>query len=51
MMYEGGIASAYWSRLSNIFNDFAPDFSFEMRENLSYSWNMNASDEIKAILN
>lgn len=51
MMYEGRIASAYWSALSKIFNDLAPDFRFETRKNLSYSWNMNASDEINALLN
>ena len=51
MMYEGRIASAYWSILSKIFNDLAPDFRFETRKNLSYSWNMNASDEINALLN
>ena len=51
MMYEGRIASAYWSCLSRIFNDLAPDFHFETRKNLSYSWNMNASDEINALLN
>ena len=51
MMYEGRIASAYWSELSNIFNSLAKDFHFEGRENLSYSWNMNASDPINALLN
>ena len=51
MMYEGRIASAYWSCLSNIFNRLAPDFHFETRKNLSYSWNMNASDPINALLN
>ena len=51
MMYEGRIASAYWSVLSGIFNQLAPDFRFETRKNLSYSWNMNASDEINALLN
>ena len=51
MMYEGRIASAYWSCLSKIFNRLAPDFHFETRKNLSYSWNMNASDPINALLN
>ena len=51
MMYEGRIASAYWSCLSGIFNELAPDFRFETRKNLSYSWNMNASDEVNALLN
>ena len=51
MTYEGRIASAYWSSLSEIFNEIAKDFHFEGRKNLSYSWNMNASDEINALLN
>ena len=51
MMYEGRIASAYWSSLSKIFNEIAKDFRFESRKNLSYSWNMNASDPINALLN
>jgi len=51
MMYEGRIASAYWSELSKIFNFLAKDFHFEGRKNLSYSWNMNASEPINAMLN
>jgi len=51
MMYEGRIASAYWSELTKIFNSLAKDFHFEGRKNLSYSWNMNASDLINALLN
>jgi len=51
MMYEGRIASAYWSELTKIFNSLAKDFHFEGRKNLSYSWNMNASDPINALLN
>ena len=51
MMYEGRIASAYWTELSKIFNGLALDFHFETRKNLSYSWNMNASDPINALLN
>jgi len=51
MMYEGRIASAYWSELTKIFNSLARDFHFEGRKNLSYSWNMNASDPINALLN
>ena len=38
MMYEGRIASAYWTELSKIFNQLAPDFNFQSRKNLSYSW-------------
>ena len=51
MMYEGRIASAYWSELSKIFYSLAKDFNFQSRKNLSYSWNMNASDPINALLN
>ena len=51
MMYEGRIASAYWTELSRIFNRLAPDFNFQSRKNLSYSWNMNASDPVNALLN
>jgi len=51
MMYEGRIASAYWSELTKIFDSLAKDFHFEGRKNLSYSWNMNASDPVNALLN
>lgn len=51
MMFEGRIASFYWSELSGIFNKIAPEFNFQSRKNLSYSWNMNASDPINALLN
>ena len=51
MMYEGRIASAYWTELSKVFNKLAPDFNFQSRKNLSYSWNMNASDPVNALLN
>jgi len=51
MMYEGRIASAYWSELTKIFNVIGKDFNFQSRKNLSYSWNMNASNPINALLN
>jgi len=51
MMYEGRIASAYWSELTKIFNSLVRDFHFEERKNLSYSWDMNASDPVNALLN
>jgi len=51
MMYEGRIASAYWSELTKIFNSLGDHFNFQSRKNLSYSWNMNASDPINALLN
>jgi CRISPR-associated protein Cas1 len=51
MMLDGRIVSDYWNELSKIFNQLAPDFRFETRKNLSYSWNMNASDPVNALLN
>ena len=51
MIYEGRIASAYWLELTKIFNVIGKDFNFQSRKNLSYSWNMNASDPINALLN
>ena len=33
MMYEGRIASAYWTELSKIFNQLASDFNFQSRKN------------------
>jgi CRISPR-associated protein Cas1 len=51
MMYEGRIASAYWSELSKVFNKLSKNFNFQSRKNLSYSWNMNASDPVNALLN
>lgn len=49
--YEGGIAYIYWDALTKIFNELYPEFNFVGRRNKSYSWNMNASDEINALLN
>ena len=51
MMFEGRIASAYWTELSKIFNSLVKDFNFHSRKNLSCSWNMNASDPVNALLN
>ncbi len=51
MNYEGRIATTYWDNLTRIFNKLYPDFRFKGRKNKSYSWNMNASDEINALLN
>jgi CRISPR-associated protein Cas1 len=51
MNYEGRIATAYWDSLAKIFNKLYPDFHFKSRKNKSYSWNMNASDEVNALLN
>jgi CRISPR-associated protein Cas1 len=49
--FEGRIATIYWDSLSKIFNILYPGFHFQGRRNKSYSWNMNASDEINALLN
>jgi CRISP-associated protein Cas1 len=51
MMYEGRIATFYWECLGKVFNKLYPSFNFKSRKNKSYSWNMNASDEINALLN
>jgi CRISPR-associated protein Cas1 len=51
MMYEGRVATFYWDCLAKVFNKLYPNFHFKSRKNKSYSWNMNASDEINALLN
>lgn len=51
MMYEGRIATFYWDCLAKVFNKLYPNFHFKSRKNKSYSWNMNAADEINALLN
>lgn len=51
MVYEGRIANIYWDELIKVFNKLYPDFNFKSRKNKSYSWNMNASDEVNALLN
>lgn len=51
MNFEGRIATIYWDNLSRIFRKIYPEFNFVNRKNKSYSWNMNASDEINALLN
>ncbi|HEV8405598.1 MAG TPA: CRISPR-associated endonuclease Cas1 [Nitrososphaera sp.] len=49
--YEGRIATYYWSVLAKIFNKLCPEFHLAKRGSKSYSWNMNASDEVDALLN
>ena len=49
--YEGRVAAIYWDNLSKVFNVLYPEFHFVGRKNKTYSWNMNASDEINALLN
>jgi CRISPR-associated protein Cas1 len=51
LMYEGKIALIYWNNLRLVYNKLYPEFNFQGRRNKSYSWNMNASDEINALLN
>lgn len=49
--HEGRIATIYWDSLSKIFNELYPEFHYQGRRNKTNSWNMNASDEINALLN
>ncbi|OLD41853.1 MAG: CRISPR-associated endonuclease Cas1 [Thaumarchaeota archaeon 13_1_40CM_2_39_4] len=49
--YEGRIATFYWDCLVKAFNRLYPNFHFQSRKNKSYSWNMNASDEVNALFN
>ena len=51
MMYEGRIADIYWVTLSKIFTTLSPEFNFKSRRGKTSSWNMNASDEVNALLN
>ncbi|MGI0047740.1 MAG: CRISPR-associated endonuclease Cas1 [Nitrosotalea sp.] len=51
MMYEGRIAQINLDQFIDIVSELAPDFKFSGRKNTSNSWNMNASDEINALLN
>jgi CRISPR-associated protein Cas1 len=51
LIYEGRIATYYWNLLVKIFNRLYPEFRFVKRGSKSYSWNMNASDEVNALLN
>ena len=51
LTYEGNIAIFYWEQLSKVFNALAPEFGFSNRNGRKHSWNMNASNEINALLN
>ena len=51
MMYEGRIADIYWSQIQKTFNKLCPEFNFKSRRGKASSWNMNASDEVNALLN
>lgn len=49
--YEGRVADFYWKTIYNVFNSVAPEFNFNRRNNAIHKHNMNASDEINALLN
>lgn len=51
MMYEGRVANLYWKNMAKIFNYLVLEFNFKSRKGKSYSWNMNASNEINTLLN
>jgi CRISPR-associated protein Cas1 len=51
LTYEGNMAIAYWHEIGKVFNKLYPDFRFTDRNGRKHSWNMNASDEINALLN
>lgn len=51
LTYEGNMAIANWNELSKVFNKLYPEFRFTDRNGRRHSWNMNASDEINALLN
>jgi len=51
MTYEGRIADIYWTNTAKIFDKLYPEFRFGKRGNKTYSHNVNASDEINALLN
>lgn len=51
LKYEGRVAFLYWEQLTKIFNNLYPSFDFQGRGNKQSPHNMNASDEINALLN
>lgn len=51
MLYESRIANRYFSTITKIINKLKPDYNFTGRGTKSYSWNMNASDPVNALLN
>ncbi len=51
LMAEGKEAIAYWENLKIVFNKLYPEFNFTGRNGRRHSWNMNASDEVNALLN
>ena len=51
LTYEGNIAILYWTEMQKIFSRLYPEFNFTNRNGRRHSWNMNASDEVNALLN
>ena len=51
LTYEGNVAIFYWRQMRKVFNKLYPNFNFTDRNGSRHSWNMNASDEINALLN
>lgn len=51
MTFEGRIAVVYFENISKIISKISPKFNFQSRRHDSNNWNMNAADEINALLN
>lgn len=51
LTYEGNIAILYWTEMQKVFVSLYPTFNFTNRNGRRHSWNMNASDEVNALLN
>ena len=51
MMYEGRIATVYFTDLSMVFTKITPKFPFSARADKTNNRNYNAADEINALLN
>ncbi|MEM0143642.1 MAG: CRISPR-associated endonuclease Cas1, partial [Candidatus Parvarchaeum sp.] len=51
LTYEGNMAVAYWNEIGKVLNKLYPEFRFTDRNGRRHSWNMNASDEVNALLN
>jgi CRISP-associated protein Cas1 len=50
MNCKGRIATFYWNTLAKIFKKLCYGIHFVKCESKSYSWNVNASDEVNALL-
>ena len=51
MNFEGRIAQIHLDQFRKLVTEISPEFKFVGRMNKSSSWNVNASDEINALLN